>query len=511
MSSPPDFLGMALGMIRQQNEKRQQSQQSALEQQRFDSQQHRLDESERQDALKLASELVSAGYSKKSIYGLVGDKIPESYRPFIDEAVKKRDEQLETAANTPSPAVQQDIAAGAAAEPDPLKAAMSVIQGTAGAPTGLTQALQAQQLGMRSQTAQQNTEARSRTTFGTNENLRQVAGQQSIAQKYDDQKTAKNDLAMQASGLSSGEITQEQFNNSVDQVRKQFGADKASQWVSEATRRAKSLEIAEARRKGSVNAGEDLNITASKELAQKYNISVGDAHLIINGKAEIDPAIPGNVLYGKTSLKLAERRQRLMMISSLANEMDKSANQLVQSGFSGRVEGTRTAQDVKRLFGKQSSPEAAFLLNNQDMIIQVARMDQGARLSDFDLKLWMAGIPSLQDVFGTAGPNGQLQLSPQYTGRSSALKRIVELETNSEQGPAGASARAEAAHIRSQIENDPVLDERVALTRQFQDGKISSQEFTSRFNSVEPMLGDKTFPGADNLFNKLLVPGGGSR
>ncbi len=124
MSTPPDFLGMALGMLNQQRQRsadtQDQRQNALVMQMRV----RANEEAEQQDTLKLAVELGSQGYDFNSIMGLVGDKLPESYRPFVKEVVKKQKEKQDT----PRGAEMEDVAKGMAAiqqnNPDPLRGAL---------------------------------------------------------------------------------------------------------------------------------------------------------------------------------------------------------------------------------------------------------------------------------------------------------------------------------------------------------------------------------------------------
>ena len=191
MSSPPDFLGLALGMLRQrqQNRAQQQSdtQQNALAQARFDAQMRQATEARQQEALRLATTLISQNYKLPAVLGLVGDDLPESYRPFLKEAEKRAQAVAEQKAATPSAEGQQDIVSGIAAamqnQSDPLKAALAGARATPDLPglnnPDLTNQWLARAGGLAAETQRGNQEFNRRTALGTNENLRQFYGQES--------------------------------------------------------------------------------------------------------------------------------------------------------------------------------------------------------------------------------------------------------------------------------------------------------------------------------------------
>jgi len=185
-----------------------------------------------------------------------------------------------------------------------------------------------------------------------------------------------------------------------------------------------------------------------------------------------DPAQAGRPVYTgyKISTQQLDRRSSLQVLDPLLDDWHRLARQITAEvseksrrrnrPIVGGFFGTETGQNLFRLMGLQTGSVAQYITIGQEILIKVARMDQDARLSDFDLVLWMGALPSLVDI--TATPDGRL--SEQAEGRFRKVKQIIKLERD-RWNP---EAQAEARVLRSELENDPEVGRRKAFVEKWQ-------------------------------------------
>jgi hypothetical protein len=187
--------------------------------------------------------------------------------------------------------------------------------------------------------------------------------------------------------------------------------------------------------------------------AQSRNVALDNAHMtamldplnltpeqigiLAHDKAVmIDPARGGKPLYvqGWTSSQ-KDTRTRIALIDKDMSTLKRVGYRVVQEAAEGKaltgVFGTKGFQEWLRIFGQQTGAQAEFLLVAQNVLINTARLGQDARLSDFDLALWMAGIPNLIDMRpGPIGPDGKVGFHPQAMGRFAGMENLINTQRN---------------------------------------------------------------------------------
>lgn len=137
--------------------------------------------------------------------------------------------------------------------------------------------------------------------------------------------------------------------------------------------------------------------------------------------------------------ELEKRRQRIVSLPPLISTVEDSIAEIGQEirenklVTAGGLMGADSVVQAARAVGVQTKGVARFHLLQQQLLLQLARMDQDARLSDFDLARWLAVVPGLPDLKFDANGN----LSEQAQGRLQAIGELLDLERQYGLGDAG--------------------------------------------------------------------------
>ncbi|MGH9427388.1 MAG: hypothetical protein ACRD2L_13935 [Terriglobia bacterium] len=210
-----------------------------------------------------------------------------------------------------------------------------------------------------------------------------------------------------------------------------------------------------------------------------------------------DPAQAQKLVYAGTEMskQMIDRRSALSVLDSIVDDQIKLATDISREvsdrskrrnrPLVGGIWGTGFAQTTARLLGLQTGNVARFITNGQAMLIKIARMDQDARLSDFDLLLWMAAVPTLVDLGATEDGS----LHPQAAGRFQQVKRIIQLERD-RFDPA---AIAEARKMRAALASDPEIARRMNLVERYQSSRSAASATGEAPSYGEDKLGKDFF------------------
>lgn len=160
-----------------------------------------------------------------------------------------------------------------------------------------------------------------------------------------------------------------------------------------------------------------------------YPGAADDAALIEVANMGFRDPLTGGIVISRDK-GLQQRRLRLATVKPLLMDFEDAIEGIGAEIASGKVVtagglmGSQTANDAARALGLQSRSVSRAHMIQQQLLLTLARMDQSAQMSDFDLKRWIGALPGLQDI----SFNADGTLNDQAVGRFDGVYQLYERE-----------------------------------------------------------------------------------
>ena len=152
-----------------------------------------------------------------------------------------------------------------------------------------------------------------------------------------------------------------------------------------------------------------------------------EATMLASNGGFVDP-LTNRVLISRDD-KYRDRRAAMAEIEPLVDAIEDSILTMAEEARAGKLitaggfMGAQKLQEFARSAGVESQGVAEFITLQKQLVIKLARIDQGSRLSDQDISFLMAAMIGLPDIsFDERG-----QISPQAIGRMNALRTQIEI------------------------------------------------------------------------------------